>query len=136
MPGGCWKLTALSGHDKRVSETRVLLGSFIVAEAHIKMCGFKEAKIAYVVARKQQRSKIRDSPKQAGFKVKISGSAGQGICKYTSGKHLDSPFDLSNWMWVESGRDSVLILVTLQVLDQDPKSLHTRSDGQNRCPDF
>lgn len=88
------------------------------------MCGFEEAKIAYVVARKQQRSKIRDSPKQAGFKVKISGSAGQGICKYTSGKLLDSPFDLSNWMWVESGRDSVLILVTLQVLDQDPKSLH------------
>lgn len=91
---------------------------------------FREARAAYMHARNEQRLLIADALDSAGFNVKRRGSAGRGLPNYTSGRRLNPPFDLSNWMWVEAERDGVTVTVTLQVLDQDPNSsnLHALVD--------
>lgn len=50
---------------------------------------FAAAKNAYVAARKNERQKIREALKSAGFEVKTSGNAGAGLRNYTSGRRLD-----------------------------------------------
>lgn len=83
---------------------------------------FIEAKAAYRAARVEQRSIIVNALKEAGFVVKNRGHAGRGETAYTSGGQLHPPYDLSNWLWVQAKRDGVTVMVTLQVLDQDPNS--------------
>lgn len=85
---------------------------------------FLEAREAYRAARDSQRLLIIEALQSAGFEVKTRGNAGRGLRKYTSGGRLKPPFDLSNWMWIAGERDGVLVMVSLQVLDQDPKSLN------------
>lgn len=85
---------------------------------------FNVARDAYRDARNEQRKIIVEVLKTAGFKVKARGNAGRGLGNYTSGGRLAPPFDLSNWMWVEGQRDDIFVVVSLQVLDQDPKSMN------------
>ena len=88
---------------------------------------FVEARDAYRNARNMQRLLIVEALKSAGFEVKTRGNAGRGLLKYTSGGRLTPPFDLSNWMWVTGERDDVFVMVSLQVLDQDPKSMNVHA---------
>lgn len=85
---------------------------------------FLEARHAYRAARNSQRLLIVEALKSAGFEVKTRGNAGRGLPKYSSGGRLTPPFDLSNWMWVAGERDGVFVMVSLQVLDQDPRSMN------------
>lgn len=85
---------------------------------------FEVARTAYRDARNAQRLLIVDALKSAGFEVRTRGNAGRGLAKYTSSGRLNPPFDLSNWMWVEGQRDEAFVMVSLQVLDQDPNSLN------------
>ncbi len=88
---------------------------------------FNAARDAYRDARNEQRKFIADALKAAGFTVKSHGAAGRGLAKYTSGRRLDPPFNLSNWMWVEGCRNDIIVLVTLQTLDQDPNSMNVHA---------
>lgn len=85
---------------------------------------FEQAKDSYVAARKRERARIRRALKAEGFDVKVNDIAGQGKKDYTSDNRLNPPFNLSNWMWMEAERNGISVLVTLQVLDRDPKSLN------------
>lgn len=85
---------------------------------------FQQAKAMYIAARKKERARIRSALQGAGFQVKSGNNAGQGLRSYTSGGRLSPPFDLSNWMWIEAQRDGIWVIVSLQVLDQDPHSLN------------
>jgi len=88
---------------------------------------FISARDAYRGARNAQRLLIVDALTSAGFTVKTRGTAGRGLTKYTSGGRLTPSFDLTNWMWVEGRRDGVYVMVSLQVLDQDPNSLNVHA---------
>lgn len=88
---------------------------------------FNSAREAYRDARNEQRKIIADALKAAGFAVKSRGNAGRGLVNYTSGGRLAPPFNLSNWMWVEAYRNDVIVLVTLQTLDQDPNSMNVHA---------
>lgn len=88
---------------------------------------FLDARNSYSSARNEQRLLIIDVLKSAGFDVKTRGNAGRGLSKYTSGGRLTPPFDLSGWMWVEGEREGVFVVVSLQVLDQDPNSMNVHA---------
>ena len=88
---------------------------------------FVGARDAYRNARNTQRLLIVEALKSAGFDVKTRGNVGRGLSNYTSGGRLTPPFDLSNWMWVAGERDDVDGMVSLQVLDQDPKSMNVHA---------
>lgn len=83
---------------------------------------FLEARAAYHEQRKHQRQLIATALTSAGFKVTNGHRAGKGVENYVSGGELSRPYDLSNWLWVKGTRDGLRVTVTLQVLDQDPKS--------------
>lgn len=85
---------------------------------------FIAARDAYRDARNTQRKIIAEALTAAGFTVKSSGNAGRGLVRYMSSGQLAPPFDLSNWMWVEGQRTGVNVVITLQTLDQDPRSLN------------
>ena len=85
---------------------------------------FHAARDAYKQARLAQRKVIVEALRKAGFEVRNGGNAGRGVKNYTSGGRLNPPFDLSGWMWVAAHRGDVHVLVSLQVLDQDPRSLN------------
>lgn len=85
---------------------------------------FIEPRAAYRAARVEQRALIVDALKGAGFSVKNRGRAERGKIDYTSGGWLNPPYDLSDWLWVQAQRDGITLVVTLQVLDQDPNSIN------------
>ena len=85
---------------------------------------FIEARTSYRAARVEQRTLIVNALENAGFSVKNRGRAGRGKTDYTSGGRLNPPYDLSDWLWVQAQRDGITVIVTLQVLDQDPHSLN------------
>ena len=85
---------------------------------------FHAARDAYKQARLAQRKVIVEALRKAGFEVRNGGNAGRGVKNYTSGGRLNPPFDLSGWMWVTAHRGDVHVMVSLQVLDQDPRSLN------------
>ncbi|WP_124054294.1 hypothetical protein [Arcanobacterium ihumii] len=57
---------------------------------------------AYHRARLVQRARIVAALEGVGFVVVNNGRAGRGLRKYTSGRRLDPPFDLTGWQWVEA----------------------------------
>lgn len=91
---------------------------------------FIEARHAYRRARSGQREKIIEALRSEGFDVTKRG--GRGSSEYTSGKRLSPSYDLSDWMWISANRGDVHVMVSLQVLDQDPdprsKNIHALMD--------
>ncbi|GAA2181070.1 hypothetical protein GCM10009785_14470 [Brooklawnia cerclae] len=83
---------------------------------------FLEARAAYLKSRRDQRGRVVEALRAEGFEVKNRGNAGRGLTSYTSGGRLEPSFDLSGWLWVEARRGDVIVVVSLQTLDQDPKS--------------
>ncbi len=89
---------------------------------------FLEIKDIYNKRREEERIKLRDYLIQEGFSgISERGNAGKGIGKYTSGKRLELPYDLSNWKYVEASSGNVQYLISLQTFDIDPRSHNVHS---------
>lgn len=95
------------------------------------MMSFEEIKREYEQAREQERLTLRDylnghkALKEAGLDVVDNWRSGKGHDKYESGGRI-SPFDLSNWKWVEIKDNSDFsTIVSLNPPEVDPDSKNT-----------
>lgn len=82
---------------------------------------FDEIKKRYVEAREKERNKIADFLRNKGLTVSKQVNAGKGLSDYTAGGTI-SPYDLTNWKYVEAKGDGYSVLVSLQAFDHDPSS--------------
>ena len=63
-------------------------------------------------------TKSKDKP----FNTRNQYLGGRGAEKYTSGRRLSRPYDLSNHMWIDLSYKGNEILISLQSFDIDPNS--------------
>ena len=63
-------------------------------------------------------TKSKDKP----FNTRNQYLGGRGDEKYTSGRRLSRPYDLSNHMWIDLSYKGNEILISLQSFDIDPNS--------------
>lgn len=92
---------------------------------------FYEFKMKYNEMREIERVKLRDFLLQNGFSdVSLRGNAGKGRKKYTSGKRLSEPYDLSNWKYIEATYNNVHFFISFQPFEIDPCShnIHSLTD--------
>lgn len=82
---------------------------------------FIKAKQQYNDCREAERKKIISYLKEEGFEI-LKERGGRGAKNYTAGKTLESPYDLSNWKWIEAAMDGINYCITLQAFDRDPNT--------------
>ncbi len=95
------------------------------------MSTFEDIKKEYNSIREDERKKLRDYLFSKDLEnISKGGNAGKGKKKYTSGKRLTVPYDLSNWKFIEASKDGVNFFISLQAPDVDPNSnnKHTLTD--------
>lgn len=98
---------------------------------------FLKIKEAYKSARTEERKSIIDfitkkkdnegnylftKSKDKPFNTRNQYLGGRGDEKYTSGRRLSRPYDLSNHMWIDLSYKGNEILISLQSFDIDPNS--------------
>ena len=71
--------------------------------------------------REQQRKEIAAYLKDNNFVVK-DGRSGRGKKEYTSGNRFITPYDLSNWKWIDCSLDDRNFIISLQCFDVDPNT--------------
>jgi len=86
--------------------------------------GFNEVRKQYFEAREQEWLKLRDylTNNLDVYDAQIPKQKGFGCKKYTSQGMLNTPYDLTNWRWVEIKTDAITIFVSFQPFDEDVNS--------------
>ena len=80
---------------------------------------FFDAKTKYQKLRKQEQAALRDYLDRNGYHTKRCSC---GKTMYSSGHTLQEPFDLSNWIWLDTCKEGVNFLITFQPYEIDPNS--------------
>lgn len=84
---------------------------------------FIDIKNEYINARIEQRCSLNAALIENGYNVKSGRNAGMGIINYQSGKnHLNPPHNLKHHQWIETSKNHVNILISLNPFDMDPHS--------------
>jgi len=79
---------------------------------------FDEIKKQYTKLREEEQKKIIAYLEDNGYSILNKGK-GHGAENYNAHRHLEVPYDLSNWKWIDIKKNNQKWLISLQAFDVD-----------------
>ena len=87
---------------------------------------FKSLKNQYNKLRSEERKKIIKYLQDEGSFIIHKVKGGKGRSNYTSDGNLATPYDLSNWKWIELSKGEMIISISLQPFEKNLNSSNRR----------
>ena len=101
------------------------LTPYVVDGKDIKS-NFKSLKNQYNKLRSEERKKIIKYLQDEGSFIIHKVKGGKGRSNYTSDGNLATPYDLSNWKWIELSKGEMIISISLQPFEKNLNSSNRR----------